>query len=121
MVMETNQITTHWHTCSHAHKKIRSTQKSPTENTDGTNSEMILTNEVTIPAKHTESPDVDEEYMKLIYELTVSTEPSSSTSSLSSAWSPSSDSSDAYTIETDSTDPSSESSSRPKVINVISV
>lgn len=101
--------------------KIRTTQKSPTENSDGTNSDMILTNEVTIPVKHTESSDINEEYMKLIYELTVSTEPSSpsSSSSLSSsAWSPSSDFSDASTYyETVSTYPSSKSNS-PSVLSV---
>lgn len=101
-------------------QKIRTTQKSPTENSgDGTNSEMILTNEVTIPVKHTESPDINEDYMKLFYELTVSTEPSSSSSS-SSAWSPSSDFDDTNTIETDSTYPSSNSNA-PRVVNVISV
>lgn len=80
---------------------------------------MISTNEVTIPVKHTESPDINEEYMKLIYELTVSTEPSTSASSSSlpsSAWSPSSEFNDASTYyETVSTYPNSNT---PNVIAV---
>lgn len=81
---------------------------------------MILTNEITIPVKHTESPDINEEYLKSFYELTVSTEPTLSSSSSpplpsSSVWSPSSDYGGAYTIEIDTTYPSSNS---PNVITV---
>lgn len=121
--MDTNKNIIHAHTKHNSFQTIRTTQKTPTEKSDGTNSEMILTNEVTIPIKHTESSDINEDYMKLFYELTVSTEPSSSSSSSilsSSAWSPSSDYGGAYTIETDTTYPSSDSNS-PKMVNVIAV
>lgn len=81
---------------------------------------MILTNEITVPVRHTESPDVNEEYMKLFYELTVSTESTSSASPSflsASAWSPTADYGGAYTIETDIPYPNPNSNS-PKVINV---
>lgn len=84
---------------------------------------MILTNEITVPVKHTESPNINDEYMKLFYEMTVSTEPPPSSSSpspsflSSSAWSPTSDYGGAYTIETDSPYPSSGSNS-PNVVTV---
>lgn len=47
-----------------------------TENNDEV-SELILTNEVTLPAKHTESTDVNENYMEKISNLTASIESTS--------------------------------------------
>lgn len=113
----------------HTHEKqkkinsnIRTTQQSPIENSDsdGTNSEMLLTNEVNIHNEHTESLNMNKDYLKLISELTANTETSSSSSS---AWSPSSEQNDATAnnlIEIETARASS-SSNRPNVVNVISV
>lgn len=60
----------------------RGTQEEPiTENNENKDlndavSEMILTNEVTLPVNHTESTDVNENYMNEILNLTASTESS---------------------------------------------
>lgn len=51
-------------------------QDSVTENNDEA-SEMVLTNEVTLPVNHTESTDVNEIYMKEISNLTASIESTS--------------------------------------------
>lgn len=98
----------------------RPTRQSPIENSDGTNSEMILTNEITTSVKHTESVDINEDYMKLISELTVSTEAVPSSPSPSAEWSSSSELNEASKNETDTTNPYSKSS-LPTVVNVISV
>lgn len=45
---------------------------------------MILTNEITVPVKHTESTDINENYLQQFSELTPSTDDSSSSSSPSS-------------------------------------
>lgn len=55
---------------------IFSTQKPNTENNDDV-SEMISTNEIKLPVKHTESIDINENYVKEISNLLTSTESSS--------------------------------------------
>lgn len=102
---------------------IRPTQPSPAETSDGTNSEMILTNEVNTQSAHTESLSINEDYLKSISELTASTEPASSWASAATTESPSFEYKVASTdiLTATATAHANSGSTPPKTITVISV